>query len=408
MQKTYYNSIVYHYRDQWQEEDKKMGFEFNSNYDSGVKIKVIGVGGGGGNAVNRMIESNIQGVDFVTINCDKQVLLTSSAPTKIAIGEKITKGHGAGSNPDVGKQAAEENIEDISNIIRGSDMVFITTGMGGGTGTGAAPIVAKVAKDMGILTIGIVTKPFSFEGRKRMVQAENGIVCLREFVDSLVVIPNERLKQISENRITLANAFEYADDVLRHGVQSISDLINVPGIVNLDFADVSSVMRDAGYAHMGVGTGTGRDKAEVAAKMAVTSPLLETSISGATGILINITASPDISLDEVETASAMITNEAHPEATVIWGAAFDNSLEDTIKVTVIATGLKSDDNATGGAKPAASAASRPAPASSFSAPAAKPKAEEAPKASIASDEKESLISDSDFDDIMNILRKNRS
>lgn len=243
-----------------------MGFEFNSNYDSGVKIKVIGVGGGGGNAVNRMIESNIQGVDFVTVNCDKQVLLTSSAPTKIAIGEKITKGHGAGSNPEVGKQAAEENIEDISNIIRGSDMVFITTGMGGGTGTGAAPIVAKVAKDMGILTIGIVTKPFSFEGRKRMVQAENGIVCLREFVDSLVVIPNERLKQISENRITLANAFEYADDVLRHGVQSISDLINIPGIVNLDFADVSSVMRNAGYAHMGVGTGTGRDKAEVAAK----------------------------------------------------------------------------------------------------------------------------------------------
>lgn len=385
-----------------------MGFEFNSNNDSGVKIKVIGVGGGGGNAVNRMIESNIQGVDFVTVNCDKQVLLTSSAPTKIAIGEKITKGHGAGSNPEVGKQAAEENIEDISNIIRGSDMVFITTGMGGGTGTGAAPIVAKVAKDMGILTIGIVTKPFSFEGRKRMVQAENGIVCLREFVDSLVVIPNERLKQISENRITLANAFEYADDVLRHGVQSISDLINVPGIVNLDFADVSSVMRDAGYAHMGVGTGTGRDKAEVAAKMAVTSPLLETSISGATGILINITASPDISLDEVETASAMITNEAHPEATVIWGAAFDNSLEDTIKVTVIATGLKSDDNAVGGAKPTANTASRSASASSFSAQTAKPKAEETPKAAISSDEKESLISDSDFDDIMNILRKNRS
>ena len=391
-----------------QEEYKKMGFEFNSNYDSGVKIKVIGVGGGGGNAVNRMIESNIQGVDYVTVNCDKQVLLTSSAPTKIAIGEKITKGHGAGSNPEVGKQAAEENIEDISNIIRGSDMVFITTGMGGGTGTGAAPIVAKVAKDMGILTIGIVTKPFSFEGRKRMVQAENGIVCLREFVDSLVVIPNERLKQISENRITLANAFEYADDVLRHGVQSISDLINVPGIVNLDFADVSSVMRDAGYAHMGVGTGTGRDKAEVAAKMAVTSPLLETSISGATGILINITASPDISLDEVETASAMITNEAHPEATVIWGAAFDNSLEDTIKVTVIATGLKSDDNAVGGAKPTANTASRSASASSFSAQTAKPKAEETPKAAISSDEKESLISDSDFDDIMNILRKNRS
>lgn len=385
-----------------------MGFEFNSNYDSGVKIKVIGVGGGGGNAVNRMIESNIQGVDFVTINCDKQVLLTSSAPNKIAIGEKITKGHGAGSNPDVGKQAAEENVDDIANIIRGSDMVFITTGMGGGTGTGAAPVVAKIAKEMGILTIGIVTKPFSFEGRKRMVQAENGIVCLREFVDSLVVIPNERLKQISENRITLANAFEYADDVLRHGVQSISDLINIPGIVNLDFADVSSVMRNAGYAHMGVGTGTGRDKAEVAAKMAVTSPLLETSISGATGILINITASPDISLDEVETASSMISNEAHPEATIIWGATFDNSLEDTIKVTVIATGFKTDETAASGApKAAASSSSRPS-TSPFSSSTARPKVEEAPKATIASDEKESLISDSDFDDIMNILRKNRS
>ena len=311
-----------------------MGFEFNSNYDSGVKIKVIGVGGGGGNAVNRMIESNIQGVEFVTVNCDKQVLLTSSAPTKIAIGEKVTKGHGAGSNPEVGKQAAEENLDDLKAILSGADMVFITTGMGGGTGTGAAPVVAKVAKEMGILTVGIVTKPFAFEGRKRMVQAENGIVNLREYVDSLVVIPNERLKLISENRITLSNAFEYADDILRHGVQSISDLINIPGIVNLDFADVSSVMRDAGYAHMGVGTGTGRDKAEVASKMAVSSPLLESSISGATGIIINVTASPDISLDEVETASAMISNEAHPEATIIWGATFDNSLEDTIKVTV--------------------------------------------------------------------------
>ncbi len=375
-----------------------MGFEFNSNYDSGVKIKVIGVGGGGGNAVNRMIESGIQGVDFVTVNCDKQVLLTSSAPTKIAIGEKITKGHGAGSNPDIGKQAAEENLEDIANIIRGSDMVFITTGMGGGTGTGAAPVVAKIAKDMGILTIGIVTKPFSFEGRKRMIQAENGIVALREFVDSLVVIPNERLKQISENRITLANAFEYADDVLRHGVQSISDLINIPGIVNLDFADVSSVMRNAGYAHMGVGVGTGRDKAETAAKAAVTSPLLETSISGATGILINITASPDISLDEVETASSMISNEAHPEANIIWGATFDNTLEDTIKVTVIATGFKTEEKTV--ATPISSA--RPQATPVASAPA-----KEAP-AAMPKEGKDNLISDSDFDDIMNILRKNRS
>ncbi len=385
-----------------------MGFEFNSNYDSGVKIKVIGVGGGGGNAVNRMIESNIQGVEFVTVNCDKQVLLTSSAPTKIAIGEKVTKGHGAGSNPEVGKQAAEENLDDLKAILSGADMVFITTGMGGGTGTGAAPVVAKVAKEMGILTVGIVTKPFSFEGRKRMVQAENGIVNLREYVDSLVVIPNERLKLISENRITLSNAFEYADDILRHGVQSISDLINIPGIVNLDFADVSSVMRDAGYAHMGVGTGTGRDKAEVAAKMAVSSPLLESSISGATGIIINVTASPDISLDEVETASAMISNEAHPEATIIWGATFDNTLEDTIKVTVIATGIRSEDEG-----------KRPVPMGGIVRPAAAPtapsytntpvrRAPEAPKATIAPENKgDNLISDSDFDDIMNILRKNR-
>lgn len=384
-----------------------MGFEFDKNYDSGVKIKVIGVGGGGGNAVNRMIESNIQGVDFITVNCDKQVLLTSSAPTKIAIGEKITKGHGAGSDPEVGKRAAEENLDDISNIIRGADMVFITIGMGGGTGTGAAPVVAKVAKEMGILTIGIVTKPFSFEGRKRMIQAEQGIVHLRDYVDALVVIPNERLKQISENRITLSNAFEYADDVLRRGVQSISDLINIPGLVNLDFADVSAVMRDAGYAHMGVGTGTGRDKAEVAAKMAITSPLLETTISGATGIVINITASSDISLDEVETASSMISSEAHPDATIIWGATIDNSLEDTIKVTVIATGFKAEDGMP--KRPAAAASAEPAKTAKApaSAPSFKPAAQEAPiKASVVRDEEDSLVSDSDFDDLMSILRKN--
>lgn len=320
----------------------KMGFEFDSNFDNGVNIKVIGVGGGGGNAVNRMIESGVQGVEFIAINCDKQVLLKSNAPTKIAIGEKITKGHGAGSKPDVGGQAAEESMDDIANIIRGADMVFIAAGMGGGTGTGAAPVVAKIAKEMGILTVGIVTKPFLFEGKKRMMQAEAGIIQLRDYVDSLVVIPNERLRQISENKITLQNAFEYADDVLRHGVQSISDLINVPGIVNLDFADVSSVMRDAGFAHMGVGTGTGRDKAEIAAKAAISSPLLESSISGATGIIVNITASPDISLDEVTTASSMITDEAHPDANIIWGAAFDPNLEDTIKVTVIATGFCDD------------------------------------------------------------------
>ena len=376
-----------------------MGFEFDNNYDSGVKIKVIGVGGGGGNAVNRMIATNIQGVDLITVNCDKQVLLTSSAPTKIAIGEKITKGHGAGADPEVGKRAAEESIEDIQNVIRGADMVFIAAGMGGGTGTGAAPVVAKVAKEMGILTIGIVTKPFSFEGRKRMIQAEQGIVHLRDYVDALVVIPNERLKQISENRITLSNAFEYADDVLRRGIQSVSDLINTPSLVNLDFADVSAVMRDAGYAHMGIGTGTGRDKAEVAAKMAITSPLLETTISGATGIIINITASADISLDEVETASSMISNEAHPDATIIWGARIDNSLEDTITVTVIATGFRTDEQP----KCTSTTVSATTPTET---PVVKPAAEKPVKAPIVAEDKEdTLVSDSDFDDLMSILRK---
>ncbi|MBO4217641.1 MAG: cell division protein FtsZ, partial [Clostridia bacterium] len=320
-----------------------MGFEFNTNFESGVNIKVVGVGGGGNNAVDRMINSNIRGVEFIAVNCDKQVLLNSKAPVKIAIGEKVTKGHGAGADPAIGEQAAQESLEEIQNALKGADMVFITTGMGGGTGTGAAPVVAKLAREMGILTVGIVTKPFAFEGRKRMIQAEQGIVNLRDYVDSLVVIPNERLKQISENRITLANAFDYADDVLRHGVQSISDLINIPGIVNLDFADVTSVMKDAGYAHMGVGTGTGRDKAEVAAKAAISSPLLETSISGATGIIINVTVSPDISLDEVETASSMISGEAHPDANIIWGATFDKELEDTMNVTVIATGFRASD-----------------------------------------------------------------
>ena len=381
------------------QEVNNMGFEFDNNYDSGVKIKVIGVGGGGGNAVNRMIATNIQGVDLITVNCDKQVLLTSSAPTKIAIGEKITKGHGAGADPEVGKRAAEESIEDIQNVIRGADMVFIAAGMGGGTGTGAAPVVAKVAKEMGILTIGIVTKPFSFEGRKRMIQAEQGIVHLRDYVDALVVIPNERLKQISENRITLSNAFEYADDVLRRGIQSVSDLINTPSLVNLDFADVSAVMRDAGYAHMGIGTGTGRDKAEVAAKMAITSPLLETTISGATGIIINITASADISLDEVETASSMISNEAHPDATIIWGARIDNSLEDTITVTVIATGFRTDEQP----KRTSTPVSATTPTET---PVVKPAAEKPVKAPIVAEDKEdALVSDSDFDDLMSILRK---
>lgn len=318
-----------------------MPFELEDNYESGVVIKIVGVGGGGNNAVNRMIATNIRGVEFIVINTDKQALLQSSAEVKIPIGEKITKGHGAGADPNVGQRAAEENQEEITNAIKGADMVFITAGMGGGTGTGAAPVVARISKELGILTIGIVTKPFAFEGRRRMEAAEKGIAALRECVDSLVIIPNERLKQISDTRITLANAFAEADDVLRRGAQAISDLINNAGFVNLDFADVTAVMQNAGCAHMGVGFATGKDKATEAAKMAISSPLLETSIKGAKGILINVTASPDIGLDECEIASTMVEEEASPDAVVIWGTTFDNTLEDAMSLTVIATGFDS-------------------------------------------------------------------
>ena len=318
-----------------------MAFEFEEDNSMGVNIKVVGVGGGGTNAVNRMIEAGVRGVEFIAVNTDKQVLEKSGATHKIVIGEKLTRGRGAGANPDIGTRAAEESSEEIANILRGTDMVFITTGMGGGPGTGAAPVVAKIAKDMGILTVGIVTKPFLFEGKKRMELAEAGISKLGECVDSLVVIPNERLKQVSETRLTLLNAFVVADDVLRQGVQSISELINVTGIVNLDFADVTAIMSNAGNAHMGVGQAQGKSKAEQAAMLAISSPLLETSIKGARGIIVNITASPDIGLDEVDVAASMISKEAHPDAQIIWGAAFDNTLEDEIKVTVIATGFDS-------------------------------------------------------------------
>ena len=306
-------------------------------------IKVIGVGGGGNNAVNRMITAGVKGAEFVTINTDKQVLTFSKAETKLAIGEKITKGQGAGANPEIGERAAEESIEEIKSILVDTDMVFITAGMGGGTGTGAAPVIARIAKEMGILTVGIVTKPFAFEGARRMKSAEEGIKRLSEFVDSLVVIPNERLKLVSDTRVTLLNAFEIADDVLRRGVQSISELINVPSIVNLDFADVTSVMHDAGLAHMGVGTAKGKDKAEQAARLAITSPLLETTISGATGVIILIAGDVDIGLDDAEIASTMISNEASPEANIIWGAAIDPDLDDEMRVTVIATGFGEDE-----------------------------------------------------------------
>ena len=302
-------------------------------------IKVLGVGGGGCNAVNSMISSNISSAEFIAVNTDKAALNKSNAGYKVAIGEKLTKGHGAGSNPEVGARAAEESTEELTAALKGADMVFITAGMGGGTGTGAAPVVAKIAREMGILTVAVVTKPFDFEGRRRMLQAEAGIKNLREVVDSLLVIPNERLKQISNTRITFLNAFVEADNVLKHGVASISDLISDIGVVNLDFADVTTIMQDAGYAHMGVGAAQGKDKAEQAAKLAISSPLLETSIEGARGILINITASPDIALEEMDTASHLISDEAHPDATIIWGAIIDPSLEDEMRVTVIATGF---------------------------------------------------------------------
>ncbi|MBP5206891.1 MAG: cell division protein FtsZ [Clostridia bacterium] len=317
-----------------------MPYDLDTTLDNLVKIKVIGVGGAGNNAVNRMIASNIVGVEFIAVNTDKVVLLNSSAQTKIPIGEKLTKGHGAGANPEIGARAAEENIEELTAAIEGADMIFVTAGMGGGTGTGAAPIIAKIAKDMGILTVGIVSKPFAFEGRRRMDQAEAGISKLAESVDSLIIIPNERLKQVSDTRITLANAFEIADDVLRRGVSSIVELVNGTGIINLDFADISAVMKDAGFAHMGVGAAKGKDKAEMAARAAISSPLLETTITGARGIIINVTASPDIGLDDVVTASTLISNETHADANVIWGANFDNDLEDEMKIIVIATGFE--------------------------------------------------------------------
>ena len=324
-----------------------MTFQHDDALETNVNIRVIGVGGGGNNAVNRMISKNIRGVDFISVNTDRQALRRSDAATQIVIGEKITKGFGAGANPMIGARAAEESIEELKQVLAGADMVFVTAGMGGGTGTGAAPIVARVAKEMGILTVGIVTKPFAFEGKRRMTQAESGIAELSQYVDSLVVIPNERLKQISDTRITLSNAFEMADDVLRRGVQSISELINVPSFINLDFADVTSVMADAGYAHMGVGAANGKDKAELAARAAISSPLLETSMGGATGIVISITASPDIGLEDIDLACTMIANEASEDASVIWGVAFDNELEDEMRVTILATGFtkKEEDDA---------------------------------------------------------------
>ena len=316
-----------------------MPFELVTAPDNVIKIKVIGVGGGGSNVVNRMVRSGVTGVEFVAINTDKQALNVSSAEYKIQIGEKLTHGQGAGSDPEVGRKSAEESRSQISKALEDTDMVFITAGMGGGTGTGAAPIVAEAAKEQGILTVGVVTKPFGFEGRRRMMQAEKGIEDLRGKVDSLVIIPNDRLKHATDQKITFANAFEIADDVLKQAVMSISDLIRETGFINLDFADVTAIMKDAGLAHMGVGRSAGKGKAEEAARLAISSPLLETSIQGAQGILVNVTGASDIGLDEVYEAANMVKELVHPDANTIFGATFDDSLGDEIRVTVIATGF---------------------------------------------------------------------
>ena len=312
--------------------------------DRVVKIKVIGVGGAGNNVINRMIESGVDGVDFIVVNTDKQDLNKSTYKNKVQIGEKLTGGMGAGSKPEIGRKSAEESRAQSSKILEGTDMVFITAGMGGGTGTGAAPIVADLAREAGILTVGVVTKPFKFEGANRMRQAEEGIEELSQKVDSLIIIPNDRLKYVTDQKITFANAFGIADDVLKQAVTSISGLVGYSSnvIINLDFADVSAVMKDAGRAHMGVGSAVGREKAEQAAMAAINSPLLETSINGATGVLVNVTGSSELTLDDVETAASIVQEAAHPQANIIFGATSADGLEDEMRVTVIATGFDAD------------------------------------------------------------------
>ena len=376
-----------------------MAFGLDTGVENVVRIKVIGVGGGGNNVVNRMVRSGTRGVDFVAVNTDKQALNVSSATYKIQIGEKLTHGQGAGSDPEVGRKSAEESRAQISKALEDTDMVFITAGMGGGTGTGGAPIVAEIAREQGILTVGVVTKPFGFEGRRRMQQAENGIEELQGKVDSLVIIPNERLKHATDQKITFANAFEIADDVLRQAVQSISDLIRDTGFINLDFADVTAIMKNAGMAHMGVGRAAGKGKAEEAARMAISSPLLETSIHGARGVLINVTGSMDIGLEEVEQAASLVQDAVHPDALTIFGATFDESMDDEIRVTVIATGFADG-------KSAAAAA----PAEEKKAAEAKPGIEpinyEEDKAA-AEAEKKAEEEDDPFADIFKIFNRER-
>ena len=317
--------------------------DLNYMMDGTATIKVIGVGGAGNNAVNRMIEAGIKNVEFIAVNTDRQALNLSKASSKIQIGEKLTRGLGAGANPDIGTQAAEESRAEIAEVLKGADMVFVTAGMGGGTGTGAAPVVAATAKELGILTIGVVTKPFTFEGKKRLAQAERGVASLKGRVDTLVVIPNDKLLQVIDRKTSIVEAFRMADDVLRQGVQGISDLIAVPGLINLDFADVKTIMLNQGMAHMGIGRAGGENRAEDAAKQAIQSPLLETSIEGARGVIINITGSSDIGLHEANTAAELVQRNADPEANIIFGTVTDDSLGDEIQITVIATGFEKEE-----------------------------------------------------------------
>ena len=315
-------------------------FELEQEMTNFAAIKVIGVGGAGTNAVNRMVETGLQGVDFIAINTDKQALALSKATTTIQIGDKLTKGLGAGANPEVGAKAAEESREEIANTIKGSDLVFVTCGMGGGTGTGAAPVIAEIARDLGILTIGVVSKPFLFEGRQRMKNAEAGIERLKANVDTLVVVPNDRLLSVVTKGTTMVEAFRIADDTLRQGIQGISDLIAVPSLINLDFADVRTIMQSRGLAHMGIGIGKGESRMVDAAKQAISSPMLETSIDGARAVLINITGGADTSIIDINEAAQLITAAADPEANIIFGAGVDESLDDEVRITVIATGFE--------------------------------------------------------------------
>ncbi len=319
--------------------------QFEVNVEDNAQIKVVGVGGGGGNAVNRMIEAGLKGVSYIVVNTDKQALNRSVAETKVQIGEKLTRGLGAGANPETGMKAAEENLEEITKYFDGVDMVFITAGMGGGTGTGAAPVIAKAAKESGILTVGVVTKPFTFEGKRRRDHAELGIEYLKKYVDSLVVVPNDKLLQISEKNTTMQEAFSMADDVLRQGVQGITDLIAESGVINLDFADVKTVMSDRGIAHMGVGVGKGENRVIDAVKEAIGSPLLETSIDGAKAILLNIMGGYDLGMLEANEAADLIEKAAARDANIIFGASIKEDLEDEIRITVIATGFDDDDAA---------------------------------------------------------------